>query len=203
MSLRITLLAIPPVLPLIQSDLGLGATPAATLTNLPVLLLTPAPLFGSLSIARLGARGTILGGLLLVAVAGALRGAGASVVVLFAMTFVMGLAIAAVQPVMPTLAQDWHPEETGLATATYVNGLLVGEVLSVSLTLPVALPLTGSWEASLAVWSLPVALTVGLLLRKKRWTHADVPDREGWWPNWRNRRIWQLGLMQGGASALY
>lgn len=203
MSLRITLLAIPPVLPLIQRDLGLGATPAAILTNLPVLLLSPAALVGSISIARLGARGTILGGLLVVAAAGALRGAGTSIVVLFAMTFVMGIAIAAVQPVMPTLAQDWHPEETGLATATYVNGLLVGEVLSVSLTLPLALPLTGSWEASIGVWSVPVALTVFLLARKERWTRGEVPDRASWWPDWSNRRIWQLGMMQGGASALY
>ena len=203
LSLRITLLAIPPVLPLIERDLGLGATPTAVLTNLPVLLLSAAAVVGSISIARLGTRGTIVGGLLLVAVAGALRGAGSSAVVLFAMTLVMGVAIAAVQPVMPTLARDWHPQETGLATATYVNGLLVGEVLSASLTLPIVLPATGSWEISLAVWSVPVALTVLLLARKESWAREEDADRSSWWPDWRNPSIWRLGMLQGGASALY
>ena len=204
MSLRITLLAVPPVLPLVRSDLGLGGTASAVLTNLPVLLLSSAALAGSISIARFGTRGTIVGGLLVVALAGALRGAGASVAVLFAMTFVMGMAVAAVQPVMPTLVQDWHPNETGLATATYVNGLLVGELLSASLTLPLVLPLVGSWAASFVFWSVPVLITAALVAFGTRHEAREARLWRGTgFPDFRNPRLWQLAVFQSSASLMY
>jgi CP family cyanate transporter-like MFS transporter len=61
----------------------------------------------------------------------------------------------------------------------------------------------GSWELSLTLWSIPVAATALLIAIVARDT-PDVVDRsEQWWPNWRDPRIWQLGMLQGGVSALY
>ena len=52
----------------------------------------------------------------------------------------------------------------GLGTATYTNGLLVGEVIPVLSMLPVVVPLLqGSWRLALAFWALPVALTAWLV----------------------------------------
>src|SRR5206468_2873103 len=85
-----------------------------------------------------------------------LRGIGPSTAVLFGMTFMTGVGIAIFFPAIPFLVSSWFPEHIGLATATYVNGLLVGETLSASLTLPIVLPLVaGRWELSFVFWAMP------------------------------------------------
>lgn len=203
--LRLTILAVPPVLPLIHRDLHLDEKLVAALTGLPVLLFGLIAIPGSLLIARLGARRATIAGLLLVGIGGALRGVGSSVPVLFAMTAVMGAGVAVMQPALPTLVGRWFPARIAFATALYANGLLVGEVLPASLTIPLVLPLLGgSWQASLMLWSVPVLASAVLVLAC---TPPDVPrfgrPRMRWWPDWSDRRTWQLGLMLGGCSALY
>jgi CP family cyanate transporter-like MFS transporter len=204
-SLRLTLLAIPPVIPLIHRDLPLNETGIAALSGLPVLLFAAAAVPGSLMIARLGAHRVLVVGLVLTAVASGLRGAGPSIAVLFGMTFLMGIGMAVSHPAIPSLINVWLPDRVGIATAVYVNGLLVGEMLSASLTLPLVLPLTGGrWAVGLAVWAVPVLLA-GLLLAGMI---GRLPDASGsraarWWPDWHLAETWQLGVLMAGASVGY
>ena len=203
--LRLTILAVPPVLPLIHRQLGLDEKSVAVLTGLPVLLFAAIAVPGSLLIARIGARRAILAGLVTVALASALRGVGPSAPTLFAMTFVMGAGVAVIQPALPALVSQWFAQRVALATAIYANGLLVGEVLGAGLTLPLVLPLVGgAWEWSFAIWSAPVLATALLI---GFGTPHDPPPasapRLRWWPDWRDPVTWQLGLVQGGGSALY
>ncbi len=53
-ALRLTILAVPPVIPLIHDDLNLNATQIGVLTGLPSIMLALAAVPGSLLIARLG-----------------------------------------------------------------------------------------------------------------------------------------------------
>ena len=85
--LRLTVLAVPPVLPLIHRDFALSERAVGALSGLPVLLFGIAAIPGSLLIARLGARRAAIAGLLVVAAASAARGLGPSAPMLFAMTF--------------------------------------------------------------------------------------------------------------------
>ena len=74
MGLRITLLAVPPVIPQIHAALAMSETGIGILTGLAPLLFACAAIPGSALIARFGVRRTLIGGLLLTAVASALRG---------------------------------------------------------------------------------------------------------------------------------
>src|ERR1700712_5515278 len=74
-ALRLTILAVPPIIPLIHDDLNMSATQVGILTGLPSMLLAFAAVPGSLLIARLGVRAALVTGLLLNALGGALRGA--------------------------------------------------------------------------------------------------------------------------------
>lgn len=103
----LTLLAAPPVIPLIHRDLGLNETGIALLTDLPVLLFAAATVPGSLLIARVGACRALVIGLLLTGIASGLRGAGPSTPVLFGMTFFMGIGIAIFLPAIPSLISVW------------------------------------------------------------------------------------------------
>ncbi|MGH7328599.1 MAG: CynX/NimT family MFS transporter, partial [Polyangiaceae bacterium] len=202
--LRITILAVPPVLPAIHRDLTLSEAAVGALTGLPVLLLGAAAIAGSLMIAHLGARRAWIAGLLVVGLAGAARGAGPNESVLFLMTLLMGLGVAVCQPAAPTLIGEWLPGSIGFATAVYVNGLLVGETLGAALTIPYILPLVhSSWEWSFVFWSLPVFLTVALFLVATRERPVAKEERGSWWPNWRDGLMWRLGIIQCGASIVY
>jgi CP family cyanate transporter-like MFS transporter len=211
-ALRMTVLAVPPLLPLIHRDLDLSETEIGILAGLPSLLFAAAAVPGSLIIARFGAKAALIAGLLVTALASAARGAAADVAMLFAATIAMGLGIAVMQPALPPIVRVWLPDHIGFATAVYTNGLLVGEILAVSLTLPLVLPLAGgSWRVAIALWGLPViliALLVALLgprpiAAPAAAMHAAAAPARRWWPDWRDARIWQLGFLFGSVNSLY
>ena len=208
--LRLTVLAVPPVLPMIHREFGLSERAIGALSGLPVLLFGLAAIPGSLLIAKLGARRAAIAALLLVAAASAARGIGPSVPMLFAMTGIMSVGVAIMQPAMPTLVARWFASRPGFATAVYANGLLIGEAAPAALTIPFVLPLVGgSWPASFVVWAVPVAATAGLMAlcpdgsTSAASASAAAPPPVRWWPDWRRGETWQLGLMLGGTGGLY
>jgi CP family cyanate transporter-like MFS transporter len=203
--LRVTVLALPPLLPLIHRQFPLSEKAVGALSGLPVLLFGVMAIPGSLLVARIGARRTCIAGLAMVAAASAARGAGPSVPMLFAMTLLMASGIAVVQPSLPALVASWFGRTPGLATAVYANGLLIGEAVPAALTIPVVLgALSGSWPASLALWSAPVAVTALLIsLSTPSVRRSPTAGPALWWPDWRRALTWQLGLMQGGTGGLY
>lgn len=203
--LRLTILAVPPLLPQIHHALHLSETAVGALTALPVLLLATVAVPGAFLISRIGARRALISGLSLVALAGAGRGLGPTAPILFAMTFLMGVGVAISQPSLPTLVRQWFPVGVARATAAYSNGLLVGEILPVALTAPLIFPLVAhSWPLALPIWSIPVLCTALALavFTPHVPSHPDAP-RSAWWPNWSDATTWRLGLVVGCASASY
>ena len=169
-ALRLTILAVPPVIAMIRNDFSLNATQVGLLSSIPPALFAVAALAGSLLVARLGVKGALLGGLVLVATGSALRGLSTSYALLFTTTVVMSAGVAIMQPSMPTAVRQWLPRRIGLGTAIYTNGLLVGEIFPTLLTIPFVLPLlSGSWRLSLVFWSLPIALIAAAIYFSRRW----------------------------------
>src|SRR4029079_10006048 len=205
-ALRFTILAVPPVLPLIHDEMDLSATQVGILTGLPSMLFAFAAVPGSLLIARLGIRTALIVGLALTAIAGALRGALPDVSWLFFMTMAMGAGVAIMQVTMPPAVRAWLPDRIGFATAVYTNGLLLGEILPVALMLPLVLPLVGgSWQKGFVFWSMPVAIiaVMVILLAPPSTTSGSTLKRRRWWPDWGNALIWRLGIMLGTINAIY
>jgi CP family cyanate transporter-like MFS transporter len=205
-ALRLTILAVPPVIPAIHEDLHLTATGVGILGGLPVALFAAAAVPGSLLIARVGPVRALVAGLVLSAIGGALRGAIPAVAWLFAMTIVTGIGVAVMQPALPALVRRWAPHRIAFATAVFTNGLLVGETLPVLLMLPLVLPLVGTWQWGLAAWSLPVLAIAALIVMSTRENGAIEPGNSEpvrWWPNWRDPLIWRLGLTFGSVNAMY
>ncbi|HXS52121.1 MAG TPA: MFS transporter [Usitatibacter sp.] len=206
--LRLTVLAIPPVIPMLHGSLALSQAQIGALASLPVLLLSFAAIPGSFLIARFGSARVLVGGILLAGFAGALRGASYDAAMLFATTFAMGIGIAVMQPAFPSIVREWMPQRVGLATAVYSNGLLAGEAISASLTLPLVLPMVGgNWRASLAAWSVPVfviaAITFAHARHRGRTAETRAARGGAWWPDWRSPLTWRLGFTAGGCSSLY
>lgn len=204
--LRLTILAVPPVLPIIHADLQLDEKGVAALSGLPVLLLGLAAVPGALLIARVGARNALIVGLTLIGFSSGLRGLGPSIPMLFAMTFAMGAGVSISQPTMPSLVRQWFHEPRAIARATgfWSNGLLVGELLAASLSLSVVLPLVGSWERTFAVWAVPILLTAVIIaLTTRGEPRPKELARVQGMPDWRSARMWRLGIFQSAASMVY
>jgi MFS transporter, CP family, cyanate transporter len=204
--LRLTILAVPPVVLLIQADLQLSGTEIGVLTGLPIVLFGMAALPGSLLIARFGAVAILIAGLAIAGVASGLRGAASSTVTLYIATIVMGAGVAVMQPALPPLVREWLPKRVSFATALYTNGLLVGETLAVMLTIPVVLPLVdNSWRWAMVIWGLPlivIALMTGLLAPAPTDVQKTQAPTSGW-PDWSNPLIWQVSFIFGAINSVY
>jgi CP family cyanate transporter-like MFS transporter len=206
--LRLTILAVPPVVALIRDDLHLNATEVGLLSSVPPAMFAVTALAGSLLVAHLGVRAALAGGLALVAAGSALRGISSDYAALLLATVVMSAGVAIMQPVMPTTVRQWMPARIGLGTAVYTNGLLVSEILAVLLTTPVVLPLVhGSWRLSLVAWSLPIAI-IALAVHAfapgspaPQATHAAIARK--WLPDWHLGLVWRLGGVFCCINAIY
>jgi CP family cyanate transporter-like MFS transporter len=208
MCLRLTVLAIPPVVPRLHADLHLSETDIGWLSSLPPMLFAIAAVPGSLLIARFGLVPALVVGLLLNAVGSAARGALPDAAVLYASTIVMAAGISIMQPTLPPLVRAWFPERIGFATAVYTTGLLIGEILAAALTIPLVLPLVDdSWRLSFVVWSIPVLLTALIVAacapRLGGAKSAAPAANRLWWPDWRQPLIWKLGVILGSVNAIY
>ena len=204
-AMRLTLLAIPPVIPLIHEQLHMSETQIGLLVGLPLAVFAAAAVPGSLFIARFGTTLAVFLGVTLAAIAGGLRGAAFDVLTLYAASIAAGFGIAVMQPAMPTLAREWLPARIALATIAYSSGMVIGATLPPALTIAFVLPLAGgSWRLDLMLWALPAALiaVVFFLLspRGQRARNAGkVPAAAArlWWPNWKDPLVWLLGFAFG------
>jgi len=206
--LRLTILAVPPVIPMIRDELHLLGTEIGILNGIPLALFALAAVPGSLLIGRLGTRRTLIVGLLATAVGSALRAISPNLAALYGATVVMGFGVAVMQPLLAALVREWVPTRIGFGTAVYTNGLLVGEIFPVFLTLPLVLPwVGGDWRLALGFWSLPVlavaALAMGTARAAVPRNAVPPPARRPWWPDWGDSLVWQLGLLLGTINAMY
>lgn len=208
-ALRLTILCVPPAIPLIHDDLRLNATQVGILTGLPSLLFALAAVPGSLLIARLGVKSALVIGLAVTALFGAVRGVIADVWWLYATTIVMSVGIAVMQVAMPPAVRAWAPHRIGLATAVYTNGMMIGETLPGALMLTLVMPLAGTWQKGFVVWSVPVAIVAAAAIAmapRQNAPTANAPGevaRHSWWPDWRDPLMWRIGIMLGTVSAAY
>ena len=204
-ALRLTILAVPPVLAMIRDEFSLSATQVGLLSSIPPALFAVAALVGSLLVARLGVKGALVGGLALVAAGSALRGLSTGYGVLLATTVIMSIGVAIMQPIMPTTVRQWLPHRIGLGTAIYSNGLLVGEIFPTLLTIPAVLPLLGgSWRLALVLWSVPIAviaIVTWLFAPSVHAEHAALPRK--WLPDWHLGLVWRLAGLFLCINAIY
>jgi MFS transporter, CP family, cyanate transporter len=207
MSMRVTILAVPPVIPLIHDDLAMSQAQTGLLMGLPLMVFAIAAVPGSLLVVRLGSRMTLIAGLLIAGLASAVRGGASSLGLLYAATAVMSIGIAIMQPALPTLVREWLPKRVGLGSAASTNGMLVATTLGAALTGPLVLPLVGaSWRLDLVVWALPLFATAALVLLARPPALATVASDVGfrrWWPDWRSPLPWTLGIAFGGNVSIY
>src|SRR5271155_2072234 len=149
-AIRLSLLAIPPVIPLVHADLRMSEAQVGLLIGLPLAVFAVTSVLGSLLIARIGSTLAVILGITIAALGGSGRGAAGNVWTLYAAVAVMGFGIAITQPALPALVREWMPKRIALGTVVYSSGMVIGAPLVPALTIPYTLRLVGgSWRLDL------------------------------------------------------
>src|SRR5579871_1797578 len=74
-AMRMTILAMPPVIPLVHRELGMSETQVGLLVGLPLALFAIAAIPGSLLISRIGTKRAVLSGMVIAGLASGARAA--------------------------------------------------------------------------------------------------------------------------------
>jgi MFS transporter, CP family, cyanate transporter len=207
-AMRMTILAMPPVIPLVHDQLHMSETQVGLLVGLPLLIFALAAVPGSLLISHIGSKFAVLLGMVIAALAGAARGLAHDVATLYLAAIMTGFGVAIMQPGLPTLVREWLPERIAVGTIAYTSGMLMGAMFATVLTIPFVLPLSGgSWRLDLLLWAVPAILIapVFFLLSPKEGKHTAANSAIGglWWPEWKNPLVWLLGITLGSNNSAY
>ncbi|MDC1286903.1 MFS transporter [Gammaproteobacteria bacterium] len=203
-TLRVPILAAPPLATRIADTFGLGEAGVGALTMLPVVAVAFGAIPAAWIIARFSLRIVIVGGLLVMVAASVARGLVPTTTTLFMVSIVMGLGVAVFQTALPVATRVWTPTHVALGSAVYLNGMMFGELSGAGLTLPLVLPLAGGdWSLSLILWAIPILLIAALVALVRLPTEfSDNKDIEltclspkKSLPSWKDGRVWQYGLL--------
>ena len=158
-NLRPAVASVGPLLPTIESALGLSSTTAALLATLPVACFgVLAPLAPALA-GRLGIERAI--GLALAVLCGGLvLRVAPGVPPLLAGTVAAGGAIAVINVLLPALIKRDFPRRVGLVTGLYASLLVLAASVAAGSTVPLAGAIGHGWRGGLGFWAVPVGLAL-------------------------------------------
>jgi MFS transporter, CP family, cyanate transporter len=159
-NLRSVILGVPPILPLIQHDLGLSYTATGFLTALPVLALAIGAWPSGLLAERIGARLSVSIGLALLAAGTLLRAFRLTTSSLFFFTLVLSIGITVTQTAIPVLIRRWFPKQIGLVSALFSDGIIAGEAVAAGITVLIMVRFLGTdaWASTFVFWGIPVVV---------------------------------------------
>lgn len=214
-NLRPFLSAPGPLGPVIQSATGMDLRSFSWLTLLPMVLMGLGGWLAPSALQRLGARQALVSALVLIGLGCSLRLAGASSMVLIATAGLCGAGVALVQSILPGLIKRQSPHNVPFMMGLYSAALMGGGAFGAQIS-PLAIQWGLSWQASLAMWAIPVVIALPLAWYALSRIGLPMPattlsakksqpatSDTAWLM--RRRRTWMLvlsfGLMNGGYAS--
>lgn len=204
-NLRGPMLAVPPLLDTIQTDLGLSGIAAGLVTTLPVLCFGLVSPLAPLLARRIGLDATLLLAMTAIA-AGVVVRMGQPVAALYLGTFALGAGIALLNVLIPAFVKREAPTRVGLMTSLYTMLLNGGAGVGSALAVPVMEATGWGWRQSLGIWAIPAALGMAAMApwvvheRRHGAATAARRQRRGLW---RSSLAWQVTAAMGTQSMVF
>jgi len=195
---------VPPMEPLLKAELLLTYTQTGLLLSAPVLMLVAVAIPAGLASDRIGVKKATGIGLIIMAIGAVLRGTAVDFSSLLAFTFVFGVGFGWTLPNLPKLVSTYMPKEKANVAMGVVNaGFPIGTALGMAITVPVILPVVGTYQGVFLTWSiLPVAAAVlwWILVKEPRVKVSSIeetgPSAHGFRVAFMNKNLWLVaGLM--------
>jgi CP family cyanate transporter-like MFS transporter len=203
--LRAPFTCVPPVVKLVQGELGLSSVQAGLLTTLPLVafgLLSPVvPLLAR----RHGLERALFVALLTIFAGIALRTVGA-VGAVFVGTGILGAGIAVGNVLLPSLIRRDFPAHVTAMTASFALTMGVASAFGSALAIPLARSSPSTWRFSTGV-TLVLPIVAGIVwsfqLRSRTLPAASAVAVTDGGPIWKSAIAWQVTLFLGLNSFVY
>ncbi|WP_172255650.1 CynX/NimT family MFS transporter [Saccharibacillus deserti] len=203
-NLRTHITSLSPIIDTIRDALSLSNTMAGFLTTLPLLAFALLSPFIAQWARRFGTERLIFVSLVLIVIGSLFRPFG-GIVPLMAGTFLIGLAVAVFNVLLPSIIKREFPLKIGVMTGLY--SIMMGIFASVAAAISVPVASTGlGWRGALLIWTiLSAAGLIAWLPQLRRNTRAvlsnapDMPKRS----IWRSPLAWMVTVNMGMQSSIY
>ena len=150
---------VPPMEPLIKEQLLLTHTQTSFLLSAPVLMLVATAIPAGLISDRVGIKKTIGLGLIIMAAGAVLRSTATDFTSLLAFTFIYGFGFGWTFPNLPKLVSIYvGKDKVNVAMGIVNSGLPLGTALGLAITVPIILPLAGTYQGVFQIWSIPTII---------------------------------------------
>ncbi|OWA34950.1 MFS transporter [Saccharibacillus sp. O16] len=203
-NLRTHITSLSPIIDKIREALSLSGTMAGFLTTLPLLAFAILSPFISKWARQYGAERLIFVSLVLIVIGSLFRPFG-GIVSLMAGTFLIGLAVAVFNVLLPSIIKQEFPQRIGVMTGLYSIMMGIFASTAAAISVPVSNTSLG-WRGALLIWT--ILSVIGLLVwlpQLRRNTRAvvsstpDTPKRS----IWRSPLAWFITVNMGMQSSIY
>lgn len=158
-TLRSPLTSVGPIIEPIRDSLGISNSLAGFLTTIPLLAFALISPFAPTVSRRFGMEKTLFASLCLLAIGMALRSSGPTTLLILG-TFLIGVAIAFGNVLLPSLFKLSFPLHVGLMTGIYTMAMNLSATLASGVAVPIASGTRFGWQGALGVWGLLVILAI-------------------------------------------
>lgn len=209
LNLRPAVTGIGPLFNVLMESLDISNTQMSLLTSIPVFCMG---LFAPIAVPLqrcLGTKSAIALLLALIAIANGLRLFKESYLLLVVTSFVAGLAIAIIGPMLNAFIKEKFPGRFTTVVGIYSFGIGTGATLSAALTVSLYNGFHENWKIALGSWALlaVVALIIWLLaIQTKQVTlveQGNEQSKEAARNPWRNGRAWTILFYFGLQTSLF
>lgn len=204
-NLRPAITSVGPLISSIRTDLDMTNGMAGFLTTLPLLsfaFLSPVtPKLGQ----RLGNERTLWIGLVVLLIGILLRSYGEAFT-LFAGTALIGVGIAVLNVLLPSLLKHKFPDKAGIMTSIYTTAMSIFAALASGISIPLSHGLDWGWSASLMVWAGLAFLAILIWVPQLRYhdtANRTVQLKADGQSVWRSKIAWQVTFFMGIQSFLF
>jgi CP family cyanate transporter-like MFS transporter len=200
-NLRASLTGLGPLVGDIRSQTNLSNSITGMLTSIPLLAFAIlSPLVPRIA-RRFGMELSLMASLILLTIGIIVRSL-SSVTLLFVGTFIIGLAIAVGNVLLPSLVKRDFPNQVGAMTGAYSVGMNVFGALASGISVPLSIGIGLGWRGSLACWACLAGIAVICWLPQLRSHHIPEAPRKGV-SIWGSALAWQVTLFMGLQSFLF
>lgn len=206
-TLRSPLTSVGPIIAPIRDSLGMSNVLAGFLTTIPLLAFALISPFAPKLANRFGMEITLFLSLCLITLGIVIRSIG-SVPLLLIGTFLIGVAIAFGNVLLPGLLKLSFPLHIGLMTGIYSVSMNISATIASGISVPIVEKTTFGWQGALGIWAILSVLALLLWLpqlkgRVKMPAKTKEPKEDGKTPLWKSPTAWAVTLFMGLQSLLF
>lgn len=204
-TLRSPLTTVGPLISYIRENLAITNVLAGFITTIPLLAFALVSPFAPKLARRFGLEMTLFVSLILLTSGIAIRSFGTTPSLLIG-TFLLGIAIAFGNVLIPSLIKLHFPHHLGILTGSYSVAMNLSASIAVGLSVPLATSTTLGWNGSLGIWGILsfIALLIWLpQLKKRKGDSIASTVQKRSLSLWKSPLAWSITIFMGLQSLLF